>query len=105
MTLTPAQIEQRLQELEQDLGDRQNAYANASEKWHRALREREYQHALAFMQASGSTVTERKEQARVATALLGITEEAEYEGLRAAVKVMETRAMIGMALLKSAGRS
>jgi hypothetical protein len=105
MTLTPAQIEQRLEDIEHDLGDRQNAYASASEKWHRACREREHQHAVEFMRAAGATVTERKEQARELTALIGITEEAEYEGLRAAIKVMETRAMIGMALLKSAGRA
>jgi hypothetical protein len=105
MTLTPAQIEERLQELEHDLGLRQNAYANAAEKWHRALREREHKHAIEFMRAGGKTVTERKEQARELTALMGITEEAEYEGLKAAIRVMELRSMIGMALLKSAGRA
>ena len=104
MTLTPAQIEQRLQELEQDLGNRQNLYAEAAEKWHRILREREYQHAVEFMKAKGNT-TERREAAKAQTALIGVAEEAEFEGLRAAIKVMETRAMIGMALLKSAGRS
>lgn len=104
MSLTPAQIEQRLQELEQDLGNRQNLYAEAAEKWHRILRDREHRHAVEFMRAEGS-VTERRERARQETALIGMAEEAEYEGLRAAIKVMETRAMIGMALLKSAGRA
>jgi hypothetical protein len=104
VTLTPAQIEQRLQELEQDLGSRQNLYGAAAEKWHRKLRDREYQHAVEFMKATGN-VTERREKAKEQTALIGVTEEAEYEGLRAAIKVMETRAMIGMALLKSAGRT
>lgn len=103
--LTPAQIQLRLQEIEEDLGLRQNAYANASEKWHRALREREHRHAVEFMRAEGKTVTERKEQARELTSLLGITEEAEYEGLKAAIRVMEVRATIGMALLKAAGRA
>lgn len=103
--LTPAQIEERLQELEQDLAVRQNAYESAAEKWYRKLREREYQHAVEFMRAAGATVTERKEQARELTALLGITEESEYEGLKAAIRVMETRATIGMALLKSVGRA
>lgn len=100
--LTPAQIEQRLQELEEDLALRQGAYESAAEKWYRKLREREYQHAVEFMRASGDTVTERKEQAREVTSLIGITEEAEYEGLKAAIRVMEQRAMIGMALLRSA---
>lgn len=104
MTLTPAQIEQRLEDIERDLGNRQNLYAEAAEKWHRVLRDREHKHAVEFMKATGQ-ITERKEQAKQQTALIGMTEEAEYEGLRAAIKVMETRAMIGMALLKSAGRT
>lgn len=104
MTLTPAQIEQRLQELEQDLADRQNLYERAAEKWYRVLREREHKHAIEFMKAEGQ-ITERKEKARQETALIGMIEEAEYEGLKAAIRVMEQRAMIGMALLKSAGRT
>jgi hypothetical protein len=101
--LTPTQIEQRLQDLEQDLAHRQNAYASAAEKWYRVLRDREHRHAVEFMRAEGQ-ITERKEQAKQETALIGQMEEAEYEGLRAAIKVMETRAMIGMALLKAANR-
>ncbi len=104
MTLTPAQIEQRLEEIGQDLAHRQNAYGSAAERWHRALRDREHKHAVAFMSADGNT-TERREAAKRETAMIGMAEEAEYEGLRAVVKVLETRAMIGMALLKSAGRA
>lgn len=102
--LTPAQIQERLEDLERDLGNRQNLYAEAAEKWHRVLRDREHKHAVAFMAAAGNT-TERREAAKRETATIGMVEEAEYEGLRAAVKVMEVRAMIGMALLKSAGRA
>jgi hypothetical protein len=104
MTLTPAQIEQRLQELEQDLAARQNLYEAAAEKWYRVLRDREHRHAVEFMKAEGQ-ITERKEKAKQETALIGMVEEAEYEGLKAAIRVMEQRAMIGMALLKSAGRT
>ncbi len=99
--LTPAQIQERLEAIEQDLGNRQNLYADSAEKWYRVLRDREHQHAVAFMSATGNT-TERREEAKRQTALIGMVEEAEYEGLRAAIKVMETRAMIGMALLRSA---
>lgn len=102
--LTPAQIEQRLEEIMDDLGHRQNAYGSAAEKWHRALREREHRHAVEFMEADGN-VTERRERAKRETALIGMSEEAEYEALRAVVKVLEQRAMIGMSLLRSAGRS
>ena len=101
MTLTPAQIEERLQDIERDLAIRGPAYENAAEKWYRVLRDREHKHATEFMKADGNT-TERREKAKQETALIGMVEEAEYEGLRAAIKVMETRAMIGMALLRSA---
>lgn len=104
MTLTPAQIEERLQAIEQDLGVRQNAYGSAAENWYRVLRDREHRHALAFMAAEGNT-TERREAAKRETALIGMAEEAEYEAMRAVVKVLEQRAMIGMSLLRSAGRT
>jgi hypothetical protein len=104
VTLTAAQIEERLEEIERDLAMRQPLYEQAAEKWHRVLRDREYQHAVEFTKAAGP-VTERRETAKAQTALIGQVEEAEYEGLKAAIKVMETRAMIGMALLKSAGRA
>lgn len=100
--LTPIQIEERLQDIERDLGNRQNLYAEAAEKWHRILRDREHKHALAFVGSKAPTTTERREIAKLETSLIGQAEEAEYEGLKAAIKVMETRAMIGMALLKSA---
>jgi hypothetical protein len=104
VTLSPAQIQERLESIEIDLGTRQNLYEQAAERWYRVLRDREHKHAVEFMRAEGNT-TERREKAREQTALIGMVEEAEYEGLRAAIKVMETRAMIGMALLKSAGRA
>lgn len=104
MTLTPAQIEERLQTIDEDLGKRQNVYEAAAEAWYRALREREHRHAVEFMSAAGNT-TERREHAKRETALIGMAEEAEYESLRAVVKVLEQRAMIGMSLLRSAGRS
>lgn len=102
--LTPAQIEERLQSIEQDLAHRQNAYGSAAEKWYRALRDREHRHAVEFIGATGNT-TERREHAKRETALIGMAEEAEYEALRAVVKVLEQRAIIGCALLKSAGRT
>lgn len=102
--LTPAQIEERLQGIEEDLAVRGNAYAKAAELWYRILRQREYQHAVEFMRAGGDSVTERKQHAAEQTALIGVTEEATWEGLRAAIKVLEARSMILMSLLRSAGR-
>lgn len=101
--ITPAQIQQRLEEIERDLALRQNLYEAAAERFHRAVREREHTHAVEYMKADGNT-TDRREHAKCESALIGMDAEAEFEGLRAAVKVLETRAMIGMALLKAASR-
>lgn len=101
MTLTATEIEVRLQEIDEDLAARGPAYAAAAEAWYRILRDREHKHAIEFMKASG-TPTERKEKAKRETALIGLHEEAVYEGLKAAVRVLETRATIGMSLLRSA---
>ena len=104
MTLTPAQIEQRLEDIESDLALRQPLYEQAAERWYRVLRDREYKHAVEFMKADGNT-TERREKAKQETALIGLDEEATYQGLKAAISVMEARAMVGMSLLRSAGRA
>ena len=105
MSLTPAQIQGRLEEIEQDLAKRQNLYEEAAEKWHRIVRDKEYKHALAFVGSTAETTTERREIAKLESALIGQAEEAEYQGLKVAISVMEARAMIGMALLKSMGRA
>lgn len=88
--LTPAQIQQRLQELDEDLAMRQNLYEKAAERWYRVLRDREHRHAIEYMKAPGNT-TDRREKAKEETALIGQMEEAEYQGLRAAIHVMELR--------------
>lgn len=100
-----AEITARLEELERDLASRQNRYEAAAGKWHGIAREREYQHAVQFIASSGDSVTERKQHAAEHTALIGAGEEAEYEGLKAAIRVMEIRSMILMGLLKSLGRA
>ncbi len=111
MTISPAAIQQRLEDIEADLAHRQNDYAKAAEDKHRVIRDYELRHARAFMAANGDTVNERKAQALIALAASddGIyeamkTAEGSYEGLRAAVKVLEQRAMIGMSLLRANSR-
>lgn len=104
MTLShPAAIQERLEQIERDLAVRENALEAAALGWFRAKRDKEHQRALAFIQATG-TVAERNALADQKTALIGVAEEAEYEALRAVVRVLDTRATIGMALLKTQGR-
>lgn len=104
MTLShPAAILERLEAIERDLAVRENALEAAALGWFRAKRDREHKRAVAFIQATG-TVAERNAVADQQTSLIGVAEEAEFEALRAVVRVMDTRATIGMALLKSQGR-
>ena len=93
----------RLEEIERDLAIRQNALEGAALGWFRAKRDKEHRRALAFLQAEG-TVAERSAKADAATAILGMTQEAEFEALKAVVRVLETRASIGQSLLRSQGR-
>lgn len=110
--LTPAQIEQRLEEIEADMAERQPKFEQAAEDFHRLTRDFNLRYAHAFMAAKGSTATERKQIATVAVAASDdgvyaklLDAEGRYEGLRAALNTMDKRGMIGMALLKSHGRA
>ncbi len=102
--LSPAQLMERLEGIEQDLADRQNAFGSAAEDWYRAKRDKEHAKAVAYLKAEG-TVGERTAHADEQTALDGKEAEAEFEALKAVVRVLETRATIGMALLKTHGRT
>ena len=106
MTVTldnPAAVMKRLADIENDLAIRQGAFEAAALAWFRAKRDKEKARAVAFLKASG-TVAERSALADQETALMGVTEEAEYEAIKAVVRTLETRSTIGMALLKSQGR-
>lgn len=90
----------RLEEIERDLAARQGVLENAAMKWFRAKRDREHARAVAFIGADG-TVAERNALADRETCRLGAAEEAEWEAVRAVVRVLDTRATVGMALLKA----
>jgi hypothetical protein len=94
----------RLDEIERDLAHRQNALEAAGRSWFVAKRDREKRRAEVFLTSEG-TVAERSARADVATALDGKDAEAEWEALRAVVRVLETRASIGQSLLRSMGRA
>ena len=48
---------------------------------------------------------QRRQEAKLAACHIGAAEEGAWEGKKAVVRVLETRANIGMAILKSQGRS
>ncbi len=105
MTLsTPQAVEERLEAIEKDLAELQNDFEAAAFNWYLAKREREKAEAEAFLTAKGS-IAARQAVAKVQTAHDGVEREARYEALKAKVRVLETRANIGMALLKAQGRS
>lgn len=101
---TPGVVIHRLEEIERDLAIRQGAFEAAALGWFRAKRDRERQRALAFIAATG-TVAERNAIADRDTAMLGASEEAEYEALKAVVRTLETRASIGQSILRSQARA
>ena len=101
---SPGVVIHRLEEIERDLAIRQGAFEAAALGWFRAKRDRERQRALAFIAATG-TVAERNAVADRDTAMLGASEEAEYEALKAVVRTLETRASIGQSILRAQGRA
>jgi len=101
---TPAQVMARLDAIDTDLAIRQNTYEAAALAWFRAKRDQEHAAARVFLSQTG-TVAERRAHADLETALIGKEDEALYESLRAVMRTLETRATIGMAILKSQGRS
>lgn len=101
---SPSEVLARLEMIEQDLAIRQNSLEAAAFAWFRAKRDREKAHAVAFLAATG-TVAERSAKADRETAVMGSLEEAEYEAVKAVVRVLETRASIGQSVLRSQGRS
>lgn len=103
--LSPAQIIERLEGIEQDLATRQNEYSTAAEAWSRKKRDKELAWARAYMNATGKEVTTRKAAAKLESENVGLEEEAKYEGLKAVMDVLQTRSMIGMGLLKAHGRN
>lgn len=103
--LSPALVMRRLEEIDRDLADRQNALEQAARNYHIAAKEFEHKRVVGFLQATG-TVEERKSQA-YKQAYEGdygnslVQYESEYEALKAAVKVLTTRASIGQSILRA----
>lgn len=108
---SPHIVQKTLADIEADLAKRANDYSDAARD--RAKFTRDWEKRLAIHQrtAKGANADTRK-----ANALSAAIEqddlfedlkdaEARFEALRVVTKVMETRAMIGMAILRSQGRA
>lgn len=92
----------RLTEIEGDLALRQNALEAAARGWWSAKREIEKAKAVALLSSDEKSVTEKKAQAdKAAYGVDGAEYEAEYEALKAVVRVLETRATVCQSLLKA----
>jgi hypothetical protein len=105
VSLTPAIVLSRLAEIEEDLGHRQLAFEEAAEGFYRAKRDFELELATARLDAQG-TVQERADRALLSLAKGDtykrlIISEASYEGAKAAMRTLETRASIGQSILRS----
>ena len=100
----PHLVQAKLEAIEADLAERQNELELAALAWYRLKRDQEEAKATAFIHATG-TVAERQAIAATATAHIGKEEEAMFEALKAVCRVLETRASIGMSLLRSQGRA
>ena len=105
MTLTVQQITSRLEQIEDDIQQRQEKGEGAAEDFYRAKRDYELEYAKAFVQAKGS-VTERKQAAlntleKHPTYFALLESEGAYEGWKAAMRALETRASIGQSLLRN----
>ncbi len=100
----PAGLHQTLEGIEQDLATRQNAYEDAARKWFAKQGEIAKERAISYRKATGNS-TDRRAAADEEHGEDGAIEQAEYEALRAVVKVLESRATICMSLLKSQGRA
>jgi hypothetical protein len=101
---TPQQIQARLTAIDEDLAVRCNVLERAARTWYCAKRDREHDRAVSFITAVG-TVAERNAMADAETSRIGRDAEAEFEAIKAVVRVLETRANIGMSLLRSQGRA
>lgn len=99
----PGPVLARLATIENDLATRQNNLEDAARKWFIAKRDRERDYAVEYLRAEGP-VEARKSAALKVTSHIGANEEAEYEALKAVVRVLETRASIGQSILRSQGR-
>ena len=102
----PAAVMEVLSQIENDLAIRQNLYEAAGGRWYTAQREIVRLKARALLASDEQSVTAKKAEGDLAAYdVADAASEAEYEALKAAIRVLEIRASICMSLLKAQGRS
>jgi len=107
----PGAVIAGLEAIEADLAQRQNELEESASNRARLVREWEKRLAAHRITAKGNDADSRKAAALGAAIAQDdlyerlIAAEGTFEGQRAVIKVLETRAMIGMAILRSQGRS
>lgn len=101
---SPALVQQRLEDIDGQLAQALNGMEDAALEWFRCKRDREVEKARAYAEAEGPA-TERKIVADAFAATVGVDEEARWESRKLVVRLLESRANVGMAILKSQGRS
>jgi len=99
----PAAVLERLEVIENRLAELENDFEDAALKWFRAKRDREHEWARVYVQTQGPAYL-RKATADGAVTDRGLEEEAQFEGKKAVVRMLETRASIGQSILRSQGR-
>lgn len=103
---SPALVLATLQSIEKDLAMRQGPFEAAAGSWYTAQREIKKAYATALLSSAKASVTEKKAEADIAASLCDGSEyEAEYEAIKAVVRILETRSTICMSILKAQGRS
>ena len=110
MSLTPAQLIERLEAIEQDMGDRQNEYEIAAED--RVRRVRDWDKRLAIHQKVAKGPNKETRMANALAAAIDADDlyerltdaEARFDALRVVMRTLETRATIGQSLLRAQGR-
>ena len=101
---TPQAVQDRLEEIDASLSELQNDIEAAAMDWFRAKRERDKEEARSFLTAKG-TDTARRMIAKEDAATIGAEEEGAWEGKKALLKTLESRSVVGTAILKAQGRS
>jgi hypothetical protein len=99
----PAGIEERLDEIDGILAVHINELESAALDWFRQRRARAQEWARVYVQTDGPAHV-RKTQADSESLEIGLDEEARYEAKRQALRALETRANIGMSLLRAQSR-
>lgn len=108
---SPGAVMGRLEEIERDLADRSLDYETAASDFARLKRDWERRLAQCRIVATGGDADTRKANALLAAVAADSTyedlmsAEGSFEGCKAVMKVLETRAMIGMAILRAQGRA